>query len=152
MRTIEIDVDGGELLGYVCEPGEENIPNYLSSYLQDEELSAQVRQFLSTRNGPVALLKSMFVDELCRNNGVGSELLSQFFEKAAHAGADAFLLIADVYEEQMSGFDLVSWYEKWDFSVAIDTDSSYPLMAHPLEFAEELQRLVPSPMAHAPKD
>lgn len=79
-----------------------------------ESLFRNTKENIST---PIAYshIENVNVEEDARGQGVGNQLMDRFFEEAWNA--EAILLIADSGEEQLSGFELVRWYEGYDFEV-----------------------------------
>ena len=69
--------------------------------------------------------KHMTVEDEHMGKGHGTELLEAFIEEAAENGAQAILIVADIYED--NEFDLVKWYERWGFQTITQT-SAGPMM------------------------
>lgn len=74
---------------------------------------------------PITVLDAIDVIEENRGRGVGKRLLEKFLDVSQ--GTNGVMLIADIYEDQAVGFDVVKWYEKYDFK-RIGKASNMPLM------------------------
>jgi ribosomal protein S18 acetylase RimI-like enzyme len=59
----------------------------------------------------------MNVDDDSRGQGYGSDLMDQFFSEVGEQAVEAIILFADLSESQEDGFDLVRFYEGYDFEV-----------------------------------
>lgn len=117
---IEVHTENGSAFGYVVSTSESNILNYLS---QHTDLAKQINNILAKRFDRVALLRNMYVDEDARGCGEGSDLVMQFMSEAELHGAQMIMLVSDAEEEQLEGFDLVTFYEGFDFYPSITTSS-----------------------------
>lgn len=133
-HPIQLRVSGGSLEGYVVDAREPNIGNYLS---QHTHAAGLIQAELIDRQERVALLRSLWVDEDRRGEGIGTSLVSDFLSAAEAAGATAFLLVCDAYEDQRPNFDLRVWYEQFGFAATVCT-SSGPLMAIPESLSDVL--------------
>jgi GNAT superfamily N-acetyltransferase len=137
-RDIEIDSECGSVYGYVVGSDQVNIKNFLETCIGLVE-SEKIAELFREKTELVGVIKSIFVEEEARGNGVGNDLMGRFF--GAMNSAEAIVLMADLQQEQSEGFSLVSFYEGFDFAMAIET-SSGPLMVFPSELAEEIRTLV----------
>jgi hypothetical protein len=135
---IQINTDNGSAFGYVADRNEPNIQNYLSNHTAH---ASTITKLLNQRFEKVALLRNMHVDEGCRLQGEGTELMLQFMESARMAGADILMLVCDSDEDQIEGFDLTRFYEGFEMARSIQT-SSGPLMFTDEDFAGEIVQMV----------
>ena len=101
--------------------------NRLMNWAEKERLSSETKQKLSELPLPVAILKNVWVDEESRGQGVGSELMSKFFDEAEEASS--FVLIADSEQTQNQGFNLSKWYEGYGFEVVGESGAG-PVMVY----------------------
>lgn len=138
INEIEVQTENGTAFGYVIDKTEPNIKNYLDEHT---EHASAIFRLLSTRFNSIALLRNMYVEEDCRGQGEGSDLVSQFLEEAYLDGADIVMLISDAGEDQADGFDLVTFYEGLDMFSSIETSSGM-LMFDCEETAQSVKRLV----------
>lgn len=124
-HMIEVSDDSYSLEGYVTETGEEQIDNWLSyrHHIDDPTIVEMIRE----RFSKIAFLNHISVEEDARGKGMGNQLLSEFLTDAYDFGAEAVFLVADTAENQQHGFDLLTWYEDWGFSVIHETGGG-PLM------------------------
>lgn len=104
-----------------------NDMNRLMNWAEKERLSSETKQKLSELPLPVAILKNVWVDEESRGQGVGSELMSKFFDEAEEASS--FVLIADSEQTQNQGFNLSKWYEGYGFEVVGESGAG-PVMVY----------------------
>lgn len=107
-RPIDVDLPSGSLSGIV-HPDSERAVNWA----QMQGADAGAVEAISELEGPVAILKNMWVEEDARGQGVGGALMDAFFEEAWDA--ESFVLLADKSQEQLEGFDLEKWYEGYGF-------------------------------------
>lgn len=133
MFQIECEVDHGCASGYVVDATEVNIRNYLE---QHTDLAEAIALKLEQRKERVALLRNIHVDEEHRNQGIGTELVLDFINKAESAGATCYIAICDAGETQKDGFELEAWYNNLGF-VRIAKTGSGPLMAMPEALVED---------------
>lgn len=118
MKTeISIEYSGGNAFGYVSD----NL-TYLKNFLEKEGISlhtvsAQYSEWLDEK---FAILKSLHVEEEFRNQGFGTDLVNTFLEEALLNEASIVFLIVDV--DAQNEFDLVTWYEGFDFERVANTN------------------------------
>lgn len=103
----------GSLSGYIVDASQPNLENYLSVHTN---LSRAIMLHLRHRGERVALLANLYVEEACRGQGHGGELVDRFCQEAEAGGATAYLLICDEAETQLDGFELCQWYEAFGFA------------------------------------
>lgn len=101
--------------------------NRVINWAEKERLSPETKQKLSELPLPIVILKNIWVDEESRGHGAGSELMSKFFDEAN--SASSFVLIADSEQSQSEGFNLIEWYESYDFEVVGESGSG-PVMVY----------------------
>ena len=123
IRHIEFDFDDGSVQGYVVETSAEQVTNWLEKHgTNDSKVELKIKEF-----DKVAFLNNINVDEEARGQGIGQDLLESFESEAKASGADIVVLISDVNESQVIGFDLTLWYKKNGFEILSNTTSG-PLM------------------------
>lgn len=120
-----IEAGSGTLEGYIVSTKQENWKNFLQQEVPD--IAAKVIQAIE-KSGVLefAVLKTMHVDEGCRGYGLGSALMNSVFEESF----DAAILVADLREEQSRGFNLVAWYESYDFVAVPSVSDDVRLMGY----------------------
>lgn len=133
-NEIQVETDNGSAFGYVISTREQNIKNYLSEHTEHAKL---ICSLMSQSFETVALLRNMHVEESERGNGEGSELVNAFLGEADQHGAQLILLISDTGEEQMPGFDLTKFYEKFGLTSCFETSAGM-LMFSDEEFANRV--------------
>lgn len=99
-----------------------------------DEIAGSLSSFAES----VAVLDMLEVDASWRGCGFGKQFLAAFIENAIDCGADGILLVADTYQAQSKGFDLVEFYRDNGFVEICDCHSG-PLMAYPAQFAAEIK-------------
>lgn len=128
MQEILHNTEGGEIVGYVANPDDEQLVNFF----QNRKIAGSyaLTQALMSAAEPVAFLCNVNVDESARGQGLGSALMDSFFVEAGHLGASITVLICDRSESQLEGFDLRAWYEGFGFEVADVSghDEDFPVM------------------------
>lgn len=124
ITEININNDGHTAEGYVVSTTAEQIDHWLEyrHSIFDDITKNDIRRYST-----IAFLNNINVDESERGQGYGNALFGQFSGAANDAGAQAIFLIADIHEDQCSGFDLIAWYESFGFTTIINT-SGGPLM------------------------
>ncbi|WP_410951141.1 GNAT family N-acetyltransferase [Pseudomonas sp. S1(2024)] len=127
IQIIDISNEGGALSGYIVDASQPNLENYLGVHTS---LSKAIMLHLRQRGERVALLANLYVEEACRGQGHGGELVDRFCQEAEAGGATAYLLICDEAETQLDGFELCQWYEAFGFCTVFKT-SQGPLMVVP---------------------
>lgn len=132
MKTICLELPEGSLDGYVANASEVFIGNYLESQKID---ASRVMPILIESGERTALLKTLYVIDEYRGEGIGASLMGYFIDAASDC--TSMMLICDQHETQAEGFDLAEWYESLGFICAFET-SSGPLMVYPKELALRL--------------
>lgn len=117
--TMEDSESGYDAL--FCMP--ENIARAKNYFSEQRELEAFQAHYQT--GTAIAVLKNMWVEEGERGQGIGSELLLEFFDKVDEHGMKAVYLIADTGED--NNFDIVSWYESNGFR-KLTPKEEFPLM------------------------
>jgi len=114
-REIMIEHDHGSAEGYVTDTNSEQFINWFNNRhkIYDQTMIDKFKDKYKS----VAFLNNMNVDEDSRGNGYGSEILEDFISDASMHYPDAIILIADTEESQNDGFDLVKFYEGYDFEI-----------------------------------
>jgi ribosomal protein S18 acetylase RimI-like enzyme len=134
LKMIDIRMPGGSLLGFISHPGHQHLRGYLSGFTNFDK--AVVHQL---RDHSVALLQAINVDVEARGQGIGSDLVAQFYLRAQDEGATAIMLICDDERLQKEGFDLHDWYKALGFGGVFET-SSGPLMVAPAPICEAMRK------------
>ncbi len=135
-HMIDLDSDNGNVFGYAISTRLPNIGHYLADFTpQSEAIAAHLQAAAPC----AALIKNMNVDEDARGQGEGNQLMCEFMDDAGDFGAEVMLLVADTGEDQQEGFNLVTWYEGFDFETVLITNAG-PLMVYPPEAADALRR------------
>lgn len=111
----------GTCEGYVVNTKAENLKNWLTSCGVDDELVKEIRKQIKR----IAIIKSIYVDDGQRGQGIGSSLLNSFISEAELNGADAIILECGLGESNF--FDLQKWYESYCFEVIYDATTN-PIM------------------------
>jgi ribosomal protein S18 acetylase RimI-like enzyme len=111
MVSINRQVEGGALEGYVVDTSASQLPNYLESQHADKNLA----DALSKKFSRIGIIRNLYVDEDSRGQGIGNDLLGNAIDEAFSNGAQAILLVSDTAEENT--FDLTSWYKGFGFEV-----------------------------------
>lgn len=68
-------------------------------------------------NLPVGCIKNINIEEEFRGKGFGNKILNYFMDLCIDNDVKNIILIADMDENQIEGFDLVKWYESKGFEV-----------------------------------
>lgn len=142
-EAIARTLDAGSIEGYVVDETAEQIPNWLSLWLEDEAIAKVIADFLRSAPRRVAVIKSFWVEPALRGQGHGASLFNMFMDDAK---ADAVLLVCDLGDTQQKGFDLSEFYKRREFLVVVD-DYSYPMMAYPGDLADEIKGTIVSSQA-----
>ena len=121
-ENIDIEVEGGSLSGVV-----HNDIRRVLNWAEKERTSPETIETIGTLKDPIAVLKNIHVEEESRNQGIGTDLLQQFLDKAYNM---PILLISDEGEE--NAFGLTNWYEKYGFEY-IGESGGYPVLLKRVE-------------------
>ena len=121
-ENIDIEVEGGSLSGVV-----HNDIRRVLNWAEKERTSPETIETIGTLKAPIAILKNIHVEEESRNQGIGTDLLQQFLDKAYNM---PILLISDEGEE--NAFGLTNWYEKYGFEY-IGESGGYPVLLKRVE-------------------
>lgn len=119
---IENEEKTGSVEGYTVQSEAEQLANWVRTIGCSEMCVSDVKKKFKK----IAILKSMFVEEEERNQGIGSELLEGFVNEATFNGSEAILLEADTGEE--NEINLIKWYESFGFKIIDRKTGNYPLM------------------------
>lgn len=120
-RDISIHHEKGGMDAYVVDTSMENAENYLKSKGYSEASVAEIR-----KHKRVCIILGIRVDEEHRGEGIGTELLEEIIENASIYGSEIIILEADTSES--NDFDLVEWYEGYEFKTIERERANYPLM------------------------
>lgn len=121
---ISFDFDDGTIEGYSIFSYAEQLPNWLSKYdINDSNIIDNIRSSYQK----IAMINNINVDEDSRGQGTGSDLLESFESEAASHGCQAILLVSDIHESQVEGFNLTDWYSRMGYQKIINSPSG-PLM------------------------
>lgn len=85
--------------------------NWLNQY-GDFDTTNEISKNIKT---PVGCLKNINVYSEYKGQGYGNEILEHFIDKCIDNDVNVIILVADLDENQESGFDLVKWYESKGF-------------------------------------
>ena len=85
----------------------------------NNELGPDANKYFEDNFEIITILQSMRINPDFRGKGYGKQLIEQFLNKIK----TPILLVADIYEEQNKGFDLVRFYEKYGFEKIDDANS-----------------------------
>ena len=120
-KVMEIEIDGATIEGVIHDDLQR-----LLNWANKEGVSEEILQSLDL---PAAILKSIFVPEETRGQGVGVQLMDEFMNEAAEAHeAHSIILIADLGQSQAEGFGLVEWYKGYGFEVVGEDSGGNPVM------------------------
>ena len=117
-KVMEIEIDGATIEGVIHDDLQR-----LLNWANKEGVSEEILQSLDL---PAAILKSIFVPEETRGQGVGVQLMDEFMNEAAEA--HSIILIADLGQSQAEGFGLVEWYKGYGFEVVGEDSGGNPVM------------------------
>lgn len=124
-KLVEIQENENSIFGYHTEVNSESLRNYLARFFPEKEIQ-NILDWLEKRGiSNLAILKSFWVDESQRNRRIGTSLLERFLLKT---NGEPVLLLCDISESQLPGFNLERWYQSWDFEVTPFLSSAGPLM------------------------
>jgi ribosomal protein S18 acetylase RimI-like enzyme len=110
---VDLNGDIGEsgIEGYVVDTDKENLANYLMSQGAPAEIAEKIKNQFER----IGIIKNIWVDDEKRNDGIGNALLWQGVDAAIDLDAEAMILVAD--KSEGNEFDLVKWYESYDFEI-----------------------------------
>ena len=118
-KVIHTTHDHGSIEGYVSDQ-QEHMLNFLMNYMSENDALATVKMLTKEFDiKKFAIIHNVSVDEDFRNQGIGSNLITQFLDDAFIEETDVCLLMADKYES--NEVNLVQWYECFDFEQIVDT-------------------------------
>lgn len=119
--AIEVSTQNQDLLDWLISEVGGDLPEKIQVALQDICNRALV-------------IKSIYVDEDFRGQGIGSRLLDDLLDNTS---AQSILLVADVLHDQRKGFDLIKFYRDRGFGVLHDMKHG-PLMMYPYNTCTEI--------------
>ena len=122
-REIEYNIDDATIFGVVHID-----PQRLRNWAEKEGVSEKLIQSLEM---PVAILKNIFVPVEQRGEGVGKQLMDYFIKEADRART--IILIADGDQSQAEGFNLVKWYESYEFKIVGEDRAGNAVMTYVYE-------------------
>lgn len=113
MKLIDLSNEKGSITGFVTSLDEENFNHYLEEHLELGPIQMFLEYLQKTLgNSNFTLLKNLYVEHQFRGQGVGPELLAEFFNQSS----GPVILICDNLESQVEGFNLQNWYmDKYGF-------------------------------------
>lgn len=114
--------DYGEIDYEICR-NMDSFKKWLSQYGDYDKIDEISKEI----NIPVACITHVEVYEALRGKNLGKKILDDFINKCIDNDAYNVILIADLEEKQIEGFDLVKWYEKYGFT-KINEIHSNPVM------------------------
>jgi GNAT superfamily N-acetyltransferase len=109
LQHINQDGEGGSLEGYVVDTDQPQLFNYLESQGADPVLAKKIAKKFKR----IGIIRNMYVDEEYRNQGLGTDLVSDAINDAFLEGAQAILLVSD--EGESNEFNLTKWYQGFGF-------------------------------------
>lgn len=128
MKILDNEIEEGYIYGFITDTRSEE---QLDSYLEKQGRYEAVNK-IQTSYRKIAILTNMYIEEEERGNGHGSFLLENFIDDASLEEVEAIILVADTGEKNQ--FDLVRWYNDYDFEVIFSERNVYPVMVKILEF------------------
>lgn len=117
---ISFNSELGGVVAYVVDTEKINLYNWLEDHGYKELYSK-----LKTNYKRVSIIKNIEVNGWSRGHGIGDNFLSEVITASELSGAEAIVLVADM--DECNEFDLVRWYEDWDFEVCSKVGGN-PLM------------------------
>lgn len=90
-----------------------NFKNWLNSY-GDFDFTEEISKDIEI---PVGCLKNINVDNDFRGEGIGNKILNYFIDECIENDVKNIILVADLDEKQIEGFDLVKWYKSKGFEI-----------------------------------
>lgn len=93
---------------------------YLNNWLESNDINLNE---IDTLPMPIGILKNINIDEEYRGKGHGDELLELFEDICASNLCKCIILISDMYESQLDGFNLDEWCIKNGYTEIYDTSS-----------------------------
>ena len=131
----------GSIEGYVCGGQDVNWKNFI----EGENLPGTFIEIIEAENlERIGVIKTLYVDEDARNQGIGTELMDDAMSLYDQHGADIVILFAGTREE--NNFDLVEWYETYGFE-SIDDSPDVTFMIYPGDNEELAQKLRDAPIS-----
>lgn len=109
--------------GYITE-NIEQVLNYMRSRRRGVSEISCFHDLLV--DNKVGLLKNLFVDELSRREGFGSQLVREFIEECEKHKVNFIVLEVDTSE--INDFSLEEWYKSFGFIKTQEQGDKYPLM------------------------
>lgn len=105
--------------------------NWLDSIKATTQTKAAVRKlFTEVHAHHVGVIKNLEIYEEDRGKGYSQDLMHEFYFQAEPRKAGEVLLLfleADTGQVQAEGFDLIKWFEGWDFTKVSNKDD-FPVM------------------------
>lgn len=114
--------------GYICGIKDENWVNYLKNHHKFAEIEELHTLFNQLNLNTVTVISNIYVEDDCRNNGFGTEVLETIYNESL-SESDAIILIADTLET--NDINLVTWYSEYGFKILKSTNKEkLPVMIH----------------------
>lgn len=104
--------DYGELDYEICRDID-SFKQWLSQYGDFDKIDEISKEI----NTPVACITHVEIYEALRGNNLDKKILDDFINKCIDNDVKEIILVADLDEEQVGGFDLVKWYESKRFVI-----------------------------------
>lgn len=125
----------GCIEAYIVGTEKENLKNFLASNMNDD---GSFYTIVKNNINSIMVVKNLDVDEAYRGQGWGNSILESIISEKQ---VDGIILIADMYETQSPGFNLVKFYEKNGF-MKVTTHLDCPVMIYPVEVAAKIKHEV----------
>lgn len=100
--------------GFVCDISDKYWKNYLIKLNKIDEISEIETLMLSRKIHRCIVIKTIYVLEDYRNEGLGKEILTKIITTLAKTNS-CFLLVADTTNSNK--FNLIKWYENMGFEI-----------------------------------
>lgn len=121
-NSLDEELEEGNIYGYVTD-GVRDVQ--LKNYMEEQGFPVVV-ELIREKYQMIAILTNMYVNDEHRGSGIGTSLLENFIDKAYSKNVEAIVLVADTSDS--NEFDLVEWYETYDFKIIYGKKESFPVM------------------------
>lgn len=119
----------GTIYGYSVDANEENWKNNILKNCHDVGFANfLISKILNSEVQKITILENLYVEEEFQGQGYGKELLEEFLD---YEDYDIILLYSDNLNTQRKNFNLIKFYEDYDFERAKDLNDTYLLILDP---------------------